>query len=85
MAAYILILLVDSLKPRKLKTIWKRLLTIAAGVIMWFIFSHFKMITVETAIPSFLLSVVAYDYLIKRILGYFNIKNSKDETKINKS
>lgn len=80
-ATYVILLLINAVTPTtfKLKTIYKRSITIVIGILLWYIYAHWNMITLELAIPSFFISIIIYDYLIKGIITKLT---SKTDVKI---
>lgn len=72
-ASYAFILVLSSMFKNKLKTYIKRIITVVIGIGMWYVYHEYEMITAQVAIPSFFLSIIIYDYLIKEILSKFNL------------
>ena len=72
-ASYAFILVLSSMFKNKLKTYIKRIITVVIGIGMWYVYHEYGMITAQVAIPSFFLSIIIYDYLIKEILSKFNL------------
>lgn len=66
--SYLIIQSFKKIIPIKYKTSLKRLISIIAGVILAFLFKIQYQMEMLELLPSFLLSIIAYDYLIKRLL-----------------
>jgi hypothetical protein len=69
----ILTFLILSILIDTTKKIVKILASIVSGLIIGFIFYHFKLAELQCLITSFFVSIIAYDWGIKYILNIFNV------------
>ena len=71
---YLILLLCVNTKKRWIKII----VSLISGAIIGAVFYHFKLITVDVLVTSFLGSIVAYEWIIKQILDKFNLSPNNE-------
>lgn len=77
MATYFVIALVNAFRKTGIKTAAKRIITVVVGTALCGLYYHINLITIEVAIPSFFLSMLIYDYVVKGILNKFSTLKHK--------
>lgn len=71
---YLILLLCVNTQKRWVKIA----ISLISGAIIGGIFYHFKIITVDVLITSFLGSIVSYEWIIKQLLDKFNLGTNNE-------
>lgn len=76
-ASYIAISTVQMLFKTKIKTMYKRVITLAVGIVLAASYKILELVTMDSLIPSFFVAIVGYDYFIKELLAKFKTTSDK--------
>ena len=76
--SYASIKIMQKLKVKMTKK-WKRFTTFICGVVLGLLYYFIDNVTIQELIPSFLLSVTAYDYYFKAVLKKLKVGYKHDE------
>lgn len=78
LAVYLVIRFIDSFRKKGLSKAMKKVVSLVVGAIIAIIYIKYKIATLEDIIPSYLLSIVVYDYAIKNILSRVTVLKHKE-------
>lgn len=76
-ASYFAITTIQMFVKTKIKTMYKRIITLMVGLVLGGCYKVLDLVTMDSLIPSFFVAIIGYDYFIKELLAKVQSKVSK--------